>query len=462
MKGVKGGADCIVSECIGVGWSLGLACFTLVLFVLYEAGLDGLGAIGVAVVVTFGALIVGLPCIVSRRRKDLPIDADKPSIAVFVGLGLVVLQVLLAIRLAVQAPLVAWDAWAVWAFKGRLLERGSLPMDYFRDTVTAFSHPDYPLNLPLAESVLFHLGQPLGDMLAALIGPACLASLALLFYAGLSRLYGRSTAALTTAVLTLAPAIVWQAASGYADIPLALYGGGAALYLLLWWRFRRPVDGLLIAWFAAGAAWTKKEGMVIAAVVSLAYICGEALQHGQPWRGRVWSILKYSTALIPLLLPCALFTRVVHPLSSDFYPLTVAIFRANAERLPTIGLLVAQQLGLLTNWGVLWIVLLSVVPVSILMRRLSYSGYGLLLMLTAQLGIDAGGFVFSAWQPYTRHIATSLDRLVAQAVPLAVLLLVEVGASLRRRRMATQPFVALSAQQGDSHAAPECIERRAS
>ena len=89
-------------------------------------------------------------------------------------------------------------------------------------------------------------GGPLGLPLAGLLGPACLLALLLLVYAGLSRLYGRSTAALAAGTLAFVPDLTHWAAMGYADVPLAMYAGAAALYLWPWWRQRRLVDALLM------------------------------------------------------------------------------------------------------------------------------------------------------------------------------------------------------------------------
>ena len=40
-----------------------------------------------------------------------------------------------------------------------------------------------------------------------------------------------------------------------AVVPLALYLGAAALYLLLWWRQRRPVDAVLVGLLAGAAVF---------------------------------------------------------------------------------------------------------------------------------------------------------------------------------------------------------------
>src|SRR5207244_604060 len=82
-----------------------------------------------------------------------------------------------------RSPLASFDAWSVWAFKARMFALGGPRPDYFRDHVTLHTHPDYPLNLPLAEAALFRLPASLALSRAGLLGPACLAALPLLAYA---------------------------------------------------------------------------------------------------------------------------------------------------------------------------------------------------------------------------------------------------------------------------------------
>jgi hypothetical protein len=66
-------------------------------------------------------------------------------------------------------------------------------------------------------------------------------------------------------------------------------------------------------------------------------------------------------------------------------------------------------------------------------------------------------FVFSDWQPYTAHVQTSLDRLLVQTVPLALLLLVEVTSALTAERATTTARVSTPAR----HAALRATARRA-
>ncbi len=463
-------ARLFIVEALGLGWTLGLALCTSVLFALYELGLPVPTTIGAALLCTAVVLGVGLRRLGLARRADdrterlvppptsptTPIKQSVSSITltgsetgqsticavsnaaqpgglgerlmVPIGLGLGLLQVVLSAWMAWRSPLAAFDAWSVWAFKARMFVLDGPRPGYFHDWTTLHTHPDYPLNLPLAEAIVWRAAGSLGPRLASSIGPLCLAALLLLFYAGLSRLYAPVTAALATAALALVPALPLQAAGGDADVPLALYCGGAALYLLLWWRLRRPADAVIMALLAGGAAWTKKEGLTVAIVLLLAYLIGEGLRRGPELAARLKSVVPVVAAWGALPLPWLIFTLLTHPLGRDFLPTTPAVFLAHVGRLTYIVPIFALQMLDIANWSMLWALLIALLALAL--RRLGGSGYGLLLLLLAQLGAYAVAFVFSDWQPYTAHVQTSLSRLLVQTVPLALLLLVECTATL--------------------------------
>jgi hypothetical protein len=446
-------------EAVGLCWALGLALFTVLSFLLYLAHWTGVGAILAALTGTLVVAAFGARALAMARRTDSGLASDasdagesangavrdwREALIVAAGLGLAIVQVAYSGLLAARAPFAAWDAWSFWALKARMFALGGPRLGYFHDPLTLYTHPDYPLNLPLAAAALFRIHGQIGVVLAALIGPACLGALLLLLYGGLTRLYGRATAALAVGALSFVPALPIQAASGNADAPLTMYIGAATLYLLLWWRLRRPADGLLMGLLAGGAIWTKREGLPLAALLIVAYIVGEFLRarasrrarelpalsdSSRAWRfarlRRIRQLAGVSVAVVSVPLPWLLFSLVVRPLGRDFLPFTPSVFLAHADRLPHIVTLFLLQMLDFANWGLLW--LLLAVLLLMAARRLPPHGRGLLLLLLGQLCVYMVSFVFSDWQPYTAHIQTSLDRLLLQAVPLALLLLVDVA-----------------------------------
>jgi hypothetical protein len=261
--------------------------------------------------------------------------------------------------------------------------------------------------------------------------------------------YGRSVAALAAGTLAWVPDLAHWAAMGYADVPLAMYAGAAALYLLLWWRQRRPVDARLMGLMAGGAVWTKKEGMTIAALLLLVYAGGELLRRDGRVAARLWSSARLVLAGLAVPLPWLLFKAITNPSGSDYRPLTPDVFLAHMGRLPTIVLLVGREMLDLTHWSLFWVALAGLPVMTV--RWLSPCGRGLLALLLAQVGILCTlPYVFSDWRPYTEHIHRSADRLLVQAAPLALLLFVEALVTLSRQPVFAGENVAAQAKQGPS------------
>jgi hypothetical protein len=186
------------------------------------------------------------------------------------------------------------------------------------------------------------------------------------------------------------------------------------------------MDAMLCALLAGGAAWTKKEGLPITLLLLTAFTMGEV------WRGmegatrpRFRRIGAAWALALALPLPWLLFTWWVHPFGRDFLPLTPGTLFSHLDRLPEIARFFGLLMLSFQHWSLLWVVLAAVL---FLRRRdLSPQGRALLALLALQLAVYALAFVFSDWQPYTDHMRTSLDRLLVQALPLAVLALSEVA-----------------------------------
>jgi len=418
------------AELVGLAWALGMALYTSAYFVLYLYGAPLGAAIAPALAIAVVGTVVCARVVLAVRTPiivtDEPAGGRSPHVVTIIGLSLIALQVGVTVWVALGSLLRYDDAWTVWATKARLFLFGGPSPGYWHHQAYQ-NHPNYPLNVPLAEALFFRVPGQLGLHLAALIGPACLAALLLLFYAGLARLYGRTTALLGTALVAVVPSAPQFAGYGYADIPVTMYGGAAALYLLLWRRARRRIDLILMGLLAGGAIWTKKEGLPIALIVWLALAVTEAARRA-PLRARLAPVMWAGLAMIALPLPWILFSLVVRPVGADFRPLTIGVFLAHADRLPHIAVRFVEEVIDVSHWSLFWIGLAALLAAAA--RRLSPQGRLLLAMLAAQLAVYLVGYVFSDWQSYDDHIGSSLNRLVLQAVPLAALVAVEAARAL--------------------------------
>jgi hypothetical protein len=422
MTPVTPGATTRGIEVIGLTWALGIGYLTSAYFVCYIVHLSI--ATGIVLSLVISCLLTGATLRGTRTRRPMTGHTQEARVYTYLraaALCCAALPVVIMTWMSVRSPLAGWDGWSIWAFKGVAFAQGGPPMSYFRDPTTLHTHPDYPLNLPLAESILFHLPTPFALPLATLLGPACFAALLCIFYAGLARIYGLLFAAVGTAILTTIPIFVDNVPAGGADVPLCLYAGGAATYLLVWWTRGEIRDAVLAALLAGGAAWTKKEGLAIAVVilgVAVVYeVVARRRNHGVSFGCRIAALC--TACAIPL--PWFLFVRMQHPLPRDFDPVTVTTLGNHLDRLPHLVVLVGQQMVTWGNWGAFWIVLGCAIVWN--GRRLAAPGRALAALLATQVGVYVVVFVFSNWQPYDAHAQGTLDRLLLQATPLAVLVL---------------------------------------
>ena len=130
-----------------------------------------------------------------------------------------------------------WDGLVVWEMKAYLacLNDGRMPLAYYSDLSRQWSHPQYPLYVPLLEAWLYDWVGRCDQWLAGLLFPLFyMAAVGLLVTGGLrlGKQLGRGLAA--ALLLFCVPQFVvgaGSASSGYADFPLAVFYLGALVYL---------------------------------------------------------------------------------------------------------------------------------------------------------------------------------------------------------------------------------------
>jgi len=135
------------------------------------------------------------------------------------------------------APHGEWDAWSIWNLRARFLFRAVEFVSPFSPLIE-WTHPDYPLFLPASITLFWHGAGEESMRVVALLqaGLACSALAAP--FTVIRHVRGGALAAVTALAIAGGSTLVRNAATLYADVPLA-------------------------ACMAAGmAAWTKNEGQL--------------------------------------------------------------------------------------------------------------------------------------------------------------------------------------------------------
>jgi len=435
-------------------WALGWGALTLEML---GVGLAGRGSWSPLVLLALwggtATLAVGVRALSGPLRPprgpsggdDLVLGAPSPAghsgrgRYLWLAAGLLVVGQWATVALhAIAWPVNDLDAWSIWAFKARIFSMSQgIPWAYFGDASKLFSHPDYPLLVPLAETWIYGwLGRPDDQAMMVLFALSAAGTVAITAGA-LHRVYGRVGALLGAAGLLCVPFFVARGPTGDADVPLALYSAASMAYL---WRWldgpERRTKGLLAlvlcGVFGGLGAWTKKEGLLLCALTMpvVALAAWRRIDLGGPAaptmkaRAAGRAVGVFGLAAAAVAGPWLLFVAVRRPLTRDFLPFTVQTLVAHLDRLPVIAGFVGLRLLDVSRWNLIWVGLAGAV---VLHRRALRRGGPLaylLALLCLQVAVDGALFVFSDWQPYTLHLRTALDRLLLHSLPLAVMLLV--------------------------------------
>jgi hypothetical protein len=256
------------------------------------------GWIGLAVLAVLSAA-AGARRLRGTERPRWP----RPGWIALVGIALIVAVLVEYARAFAVAPLNRYDAWAIWALKGRALyEFGWADPAVFAGSEYRFANLDYPLLLPSLEAIDFRAMGAFDTRLLHL-------QFLLLLVAGLLALAALLRDRVPTLLLwpslvavALSPAVFDQLLTAYADVPLALvFATGTAAagrWLLTNERWALAVAALCFG----GSLLTKNEGLlfVVAAFLGLLLVAH-----------RRWRALAIAAAAdVVLLVPWQLYVRI--------------------------------------------------------------------------------------------------------------------------------------------------------
>jgi len=216
-----------LAERIGWSWALGAGIVAAMVPLAFLAGVrPGWPAfLALAAASAAGAWIFRV------RRPDAPRppEPDSQSSAARVRLvrvlgAFVALGVVLFLLRALTEPMWSNDYIAIWGLKGKTIHAaGGVPSRLFEDPSLGFSHPEYPLGLPLLYAGVAFLTGRFDDHAMALLFPLFqVATLVVLF--GWLRRHGASrvTAACAAAILACFEPLYSAFTTGLAEVPLSL------------------------------------------------------------------------------------------------------------------------------------------------------------------------------------------------------------------------------------------------
>jgi hypothetical protein len=331
-------------------------------------------------------------------------------LAAGVGLGL-----LLYLLRALTEPMWANDFVAIWGLKGKtIFASSSVPRRIFEDPALGFSHPEYPLGLPLLYAGVSFLAGRWDDQAMALLFPVFqAATLAVVFGWLRRRGASRAVALFAAAILACFEPLYSAFLTGMAEVPLSLG------LLLFGTSLADALEGepAALRRVAVASAWitaTKNEGLFFAAAG-----CGLALVFG----GR----RRWKAALAAL--PTALAIRALHLAWSGRLPLRD--FDASAFSPGRLGQALGAAAALVSPQG--WAVL-ALLALLVALGRADAASSRL-------LGLAACGLV--AYVVLPAFAVGGPEWLVAASLPRTSVGLAPLAAAAVAARLAAAPSAAV-------------------
>lgn len=337
-------------------------------------------------------------------------------------LAILLLQIAQSFVTSISTSL-GWDGLLLWGLKAKAIYLSSHSASdalwqYLNADVLNYSHRDYPLTFPASEAWVFVWCGGVNEQMLKLIVPLFWTALLVILSVRLCAVLPPVVALLCVCLLTGAPLLDYLAHTGYADVPLLAFAGSAAAFAAESLRRESVRAEWLALLLAAGGATVKKEGLIFAALLVAGWLFVRLARRRWPdTRRLLWQTLVAAALVIG---PYWLFLWRYRLPSIDFLPLG-ALTPAHLGRLSAVGYYALTQMMSAQVFGYGWFVIVGLALWC--WRAWRNPAAALLLWLCASyLGFSVGVFVLSSWPDYFAHVTTALPRLLAHALPVAVLL----------------------------------------
>lgn len=307
----------------------------------------------------------------------------------------------------------AWDCWAIWGSKAKMMALGSGPIS----DVILTGQRDYPLLWPSLWSFTGWLAGGWEDQWSKGWGPILMVVAA----AEMAWIVRRETQSFSYGLLTGAffvsvPVVPLVASWGYAE-PVLWCMTISSFGMLLKWRRTRYLGDLMVAGlFTAGAAITKNEGLVFAALAFL-WIAASS-------RADIKSVIAYALPISIVYLAWFCLLKYVAGAQYDSMPPLVLSFGEVARKFSHLWPSMKVALGVWADPRQWTIVLWSVGMATMIYLVRGSNATRLNLLIPVLMIIGSLVAIVLRNENYEWQVGAAWNRLTAQALPLLIIAVV--------------------------------------
>jgi hypothetical protein len=411
---MRGGSHINILECAALSWLFGNGIISLS---LWAGGMVCSGP-RLQVATAIIAVALGAWGIVSARKDGLRFSFPKPQGALqWILCAIVTFEMATIVYLSFGRGL-DWDGFLNWEVKARYAFQndGVIPAAYYSSETRAFTHPGYPLLIPLTELWLYLCMGEAHQLWIKIIFPFYYAAGATLVATTANRLTSRNWPGLLAAALLffvpLVTAAPGGATGGYVDVPLSVLYLATAAYLVVYSMNGGESAWRIYAGCLAVLPWAKREGAILWAVAA---VCGVVIV----CRQRRWSSLVWLAPGVILMVSWKIFLLTMKAAETrDFAPMTLAALQQNLSRILPICRMVFAAMMNTRRWSLFWPIALLAYT-TLLIRSRDRCLLLLIVTVAAPIGLYAASYLFSAWPDFAVHFGSSFHRLLLHVMPVA-------------------------------------------
>ncbi len=318
---------------------------------------------------------------------------------------IIAIQVICVLIVCLEQPENSWDGMARWGFKAKVIySEKSVYVDYFNGSHYAFSHPYYPLSVPLEMvNIYLFLGEA-NDRMVKLVFFLYFVMLITAFFDIVKRFLLMSRALFFTALLSTVPIFLLggsSAATCLANVPLAFYCLAAVLFLMEYLQQRRVeiiVPAGLVLFFCA---FTKLEGLYYAAIFTIGFagsiiIFDKNRRRQEPFLQHLFLLIG---TFIVLYLPWLWFKALYIRLDHATFPSAVSLgyIISKLHRLIFVVPMLIFECLKVWHWHIAWIIFAGYFILGLKVRRLGREAIFLLSIIAGAFILLTAVYTVSSW-----------------------------------------------------------------